>query len=52
VGFVELSKKQLREIHLLECSPCIEYGIGYLNRKALSEASLAFIRMMERTENE
>lgn len=48
----ELSKKRLREIHLLECSPYIEYGIGYLNRKNLSEASLAFIRMIDRSKNE
>ncbi|MEW6663760.1 MAG: LysR substrate-binding domain-containing protein [Thermodesulfobacteriota bacterium] len=44
----DLSKKRLREVPLLECSPCIEYGIGYLARKNLSEASLAFIRMIER----
>jgi DNA-binding transcriptional LysR family regulator len=58
VGFVyrdglaeELSKKRLREIHLLECSPYIEYGIGYLTRKNLSEASLAFIKMIDKSEN-
>jgi len=48
----ELSKKRLREIHLLECSPYIEYGIGYLTRKNLSEASLAFIRMIDKSKNE
>jgi DNA-binding transcriptional LysR family regulator len=48
----ELSKKRLREIYLLECSPYIEYGIGYLSRKNLSEASLAFIRMIEKAKNE
>ncbi|PKN28267.1 MAG: hypothetical protein CVU64_14100, partial [Deltaproteobacteria bacterium HGW-Deltaproteobacteria-21] len=48
----ELSLKRLREIHLLECSPCIEYGIGYLNRKNLSEASLAFIRMIDKSKIE
>lgn len=55
VGFVyrdglaeELSKKRLREIHLLECSPYIEWGIGYLTRKNLSEPSLAFIRMIDK----
>jgi DNA-binding transcriptional LysR family regulator len=45
----ELSKKRLREILLLECSPSIEYGIGYLSRKNLSEASLAFIRMIDKS---
>jgi DNA-binding transcriptional LysR family regulator len=44
----ELSKKLLREIHLLESLPSIEYGIGYLNRSSLSEASLAFIRMIDK----
>lgn len=48
----ELSQNRLREIHLLECSPCIEYGIGYLNRKNLSEASLAFIRMIDKSKKE
>jgi DNA-binding transcriptional LysR family regulator len=59
VGFIcrdeiadELSKKRLREICLLECSPYIEYGIGYLTRKNLSEASLAFIKMIDRSKNE
>ena len=44
----ELSKKRLREVHLLESLPTIEYGVGYLNRRSLSEASLAFIRMTDR----
>jgi len=48
----EVSKKRLREVHLLECSPCIEYGIGYVARKDLSEASLAFIRMIDRSKSE
>ena len=48
----ELSKKRLREIRLLECSPYIEYGIGYLTRKNLSEASLAFIRMIDKSKSE
>jgi DNA-binding transcriptional LysR family regulator len=48
----ELSKKRLREILILECSPRIEYGIGYLTRKNLSEASLAFLRMIDKSKNE
>jgi len=48
----DLSRKRLREIHLLECSPYIEYGIGYLTRKNLSEASLAFIRMIDKAKSE
>jgi DNA-binding transcriptional LysR family regulator len=59
VGFIcrdevadEISKKRLREICLLECSPYIEYGIGYLTRRNLSEASLAFIKMIDRSKND
>jgi hypothetical protein len=48
----ELSKKRLREIRLSECSPYIEYGIGYLTRKNLSEASLAFLRMIDKPTKE
>jgi DNA-binding transcriptional LysR family regulator len=48
----DLTKMRLREIRLLECSPYIEYGIGYLTRKNLSEASLAFIKMIDRSRNE
>jgi DNA-binding transcriptional LysR family regulator len=59
IGFIcrdeivdELPKKRLREVRLLECSPYIEYGIGYLTRKSLSEASLAFLRMIDRSKDE
>lgn len=45
----DLLKRSIREIHLLECSPFIEYGIGYLNRNILSQASLAFLRIIEKS---
>jgi DNA-binding transcriptional LysR family regulator len=48
----EVSRKRLREIHILEGLPSIEYGVGYLNRNDLSEASLAFIRVIEKSKNE
>jgi DNA-binding transcriptional LysR family regulator len=48
----DLPKKRLREVRLLECSPYIEYGIGYLTRKNLSEPSLAFIKMIDKSKNE
>jgi DNA-binding transcriptional LysR family regulator len=58
VGFVcregvneELSRRRLREIHILEGLPSIDYGVGYLNRKDLSEASLAFIRVIEKSKH-
>jgi len=47
----DLSEKNIREIHLLECSPFIEYGIGYLNRNNLSQASLAFLRIIEKSKD-
>jgi len=45
--YEEISEKRLREIRLLETLPFIEYGIAYLSRGDLSEASLAFIKMIE-----
>ncbi len=44
----ELSQNRLREIRVSECVPCLDYGIGYLDRKSLSEASLAFIETVDR----
>ncbi len=43
----ELKSKALREIRILEGAPRIEYGIGYLQRKALSPAAWAFLRLLE-----
>lgn len=48
----ELSQKRLREIRLRESMPPIEYGIAYLSRSGLSEASLAFIRMIDVSKTE
>jgi len=48
----EISEKRLREVHLREPLPSIEYGIAYLSRSNLSEASLAFIRMIDITKIE
>jgi len=48
----ELARKRLREIHILESLPSIEYGVGYLNRNDLSEASLAFIRVIEKSKHD
>lgn len=59
VGFVcyqgvdeEISQKKLKEIHIRERVPDIPYGVGYLNRNDLSEASLAFIRILEKVKQE
>jgi DNA-binding transcriptional LysR family regulator len=43
----ELSETRLREIRVSERMPSLEYGIGYLNRISLSEASSAFIEMIK-----
>lgn len=48
----ELAKDQLKEVHVQEGLPAIEYGVGYLNRSDLSEAALAFIKIMEQVKNE
>ena len=50
--YEELAKDQLREVPVLEGLPVIEYGVGYLNRNDLSEAALAFIKIMEQSKHE
>jgi DNA-binding transcriptional LysR family regulator len=47
----DLLEGNIREIRLLECSPFIEYGVGYLNQNVLSQASLAFLRIVEKSKN-
>lgn len=48
----EIEQKKLKEIHVQEIVPDIPYGIGYLNRNDLSEASLAFIRTFEKVKQD
>lgn len=48
----ELAKKKLKEIYIQELVPGIPYGIGYLKRRDLSEASLSFIRIIEKVKQE
>ena len=48
----ELHHNHLREIEVLEGLPSIEYGVGYLTRNDLSEAALAFIKIMEKSKHE
>ncbi len=54
VGFVErdaareeLKKGSLKIVRILEGSPVIEFGIGYRNRRDLSPAAWAFLRMVD-----
>ena len=55
VGFLEryaimeeLRKGRLREVRILEGSPIIEFGVGYLNRRNLSPAAWAFLRLLDK----
>lgn len=45
------SEKDLTEIHILEGAPVMEFGIGYLNRKNLSPAAWAFLRLLDKSED-
>jgi len=47
----ELSKGILKEVQIEGCSLFIEYGIAYLNRSDLSQASLAFLKTIEKMKN-
>jgi DNA-binding transcriptional LysR family regulator len=57
VGFFERyemeepSEKALREVRILEGAPIMEFGIGYLNRKTLSPAAWAFLRLLDKSED-
>lgn len=48
----ELHHNHVREIEVLEGLPSIEYGVGYLTRNDLSEAALAFIKIMEKSKHD
>jgi DNA-binding transcriptional LysR family regulator len=47
----EPSEKVLREVRILEGAPVMEFGIGYLNRKNLSPAAWAFLRLLDKSED-
>lgn len=56
VGFVErdavneeLRYGTLETVRILEGSPVIEFGIGYRNRKDLSPAAWAFLRLLDKS---
>lgn len=46
----DLKDKTLKAVHILEGSPTIEYGIGYLRRASLSTGAWAFLRAVEKLE--
>lgn len=43
----ELSNGLLKEVHILDFNPVIEYGVAYLKRSNLSQAALAFLNMID-----
>lgn len=43
----ELKTNTLKQVRILEGAPRIEYGIGYLQRKTLSPAAWAFLRLLD-----
>ena len=56
IGFVErdaveqeLKDGTLRSIRILEGCPIIEFGIGYANRRELSPAAWAFLRLLDKS---
>jgi DNA-binding transcriptional LysR family regulator len=44
----ELAKGILKEVRIEGCAMFIEYGIAYLSRRDLSQASLAFLKTIEK----
>jgi DNA-binding transcriptional LysR family regulator len=44
----ELKAHTLKEVSIVEGAPRIEYGIGYLQRKTLSPAAWAFLRLLDK----
>jgi DNA-binding transcriptional LysR family regulator len=47
----EVKKGYLRVVHILEGEPAMDFGIGYRNRRDLSPAAWAFLRLLEKSEN-
>jgi len=44
----ELQSGTLKAVHILEGSPSIQFGIGYLQRKSFSSSAWAFLRMLDK----
>lgn len=47
----EINDGWLKVVHILEGSPIVEVGIGYRNRRELSPAAWAFLRLVEKYED-
>ena len=50
-GVIESREGTLREVRILEGAPSVEFGIGYLNRRDLSPAAWAFLRLLDKSED-
>jgi DNA-binding transcriptional LysR family regulator len=48
-GLEEPKDRALRKIRILEGSPTVELGIAYLNRRNLSPAAWAFLRLLDKS---
>jgi DNA-binding transcriptional LysR family regulator len=46
-----LKRNELKAVRILEGYPRLEYGIGYLQRKSLSPAAWAFLRLLDSVED-
>jgi DNA-binding transcriptional LysR family regulator len=44
----EINEGSIKVVHILEGSPIVEVGIGYRNRRELSPAAWAFLRLVEK----
>jgi hypothetical protein len=42
----ELASGIFKEVQISGCEPVIEFGVGYLNRSDLSQAALAFLKII------
>jgi len=47
----DLKNKALKAVRILEGSPTLEYGIGYLRRASLSTGAWAFLRAVEKLDD-
>ena len=43
----ELANGSLKEVRIMDFAPIIEYGVAYLKRSNLSQAALAFLKMIK-----
>lgn len=47
----DILNKKLKEIRILDGSPTVEIGVGYLKRQSLSPGAWAFLRLLEKLDD-